>query len=90
MIVTLVAGLLGAKGWLFWLIFVYVFLANFFFQLRSLRHLILPDPSMSPLDHASPTSTSATMSHAARTRRIQFLFVVAAAQAPVMAILVLV
>jgi hypothetical protein len=44
---------------------------------------------MSPLDHAS-TPTSATISHAQRSRRIQFLFVVAAAQLPVMAILVLV
>jgi len=28
------AGLLGATGWTFWLVFLYVFLANFFFQVR--------------------------------------------------------
>jgi len=44
-IVTLVAGLLGAKGWLFWAIFIYVFLANFFFQVS---------PAASPLFDSHP------------------------------------
>lgn len=35
-IVTLLAGLAGAKGWLFWTVFLYVFLANFFFLVCSL------------------------------------------------------
>lgn len=33
-IVALVAGLVGASGWSFWLVFTYVVLANFFFQVR--------------------------------------------------------
>ena len=33
-IVALVAGLVGASGWSFWLVFAYVVLANFFFQVR--------------------------------------------------------
>jgi hypothetical protein len=44
-IVTLVAGLLGAKGWLFWAIFIYVFLANFFFQVRTRFPPLLLRPS---------------------------------------------
>ncbi|GAA5836798.1 hypothetical protein JCM9279_007665 [Rhodotorula babjevae] len=87
-IVALLAGLLGATGWTFWLVFLYVFLANFFFQLRSLRHLVLPDPSMSPLDHGDNSNLQTTPSHAQRARRIQFLFVVAAAQGLSMLVLV--
>ncbi|GAA5887984.1 hypothetical protein JCM16303_005225 [Sporobolomyces ruberrimus] len=89
-IVTLLAGLLGVTGWSYWAVFVYLVLANFFFQLRSLRHLILPDPSASPLDHSASSSNmhSTTPSHGQRARRIQFLFVVAAAQAGSMAFLV--
>ncbi|BGP43078.1 Protein transport protein yif1 [Rhodotorula kratochvilovae] len=87
-IVALIAGLLGATGWTFWLVFLYVFLANFFFQLRSLRHLVLPDPSMSPLDHGDNSNLQTTPSHSQRARRIQFLFVVAAAQGLSMLVLV--
>jgi hypothetical protein len=65
-------------------------------QLRSLRHLVLPDPSLSPLDHVvEPSSSTGTgtghsspTSHAQRARRIQFLFVIAAAQGLSMGILV--
>ncbi|GAA5899773.1 protein transporter YIF1 [Sporobolomyces salmoneus] len=89
-IVTLLAGLLGVTGWSYWAVFTYVVLANFFFQLRSLRHLILPDPSASPLDHSASSSNmhSTTPSHGQRARRIQFLFVIAAAQAGSMGFLV--
>ncbi|GAA5870282.1 hypothetical protein JCM8547_006593 [Rhodosporidiobolus lusitaniae] len=94
-IVTLLAGLIGFSGWSFWLVFVYVVLANFFFQLRSLRHLVLPDPSASPLDHVASASSHpsaatqpSTPSHAQRQRRIQFLFVIAAAQGVSMGVLV--
>ncbi|BGP19637.1 hypothetical protein JCM10213_000094 [Rhodosporidiobolus nylandii] len=94
-IVTLLGGLVGLSGWSFWLVFVYVVLANFFFQLRSLRHLVLPDPSASPLDHVQTSASSAsaatmpsTPSHAQRQRRIQFLFVIAAAQGVSMGVLV--
>ncbi|KAM0790974.1 hypothetical protein ACM66B_004276 [Microbotryomycetes sp. NB124-2] len=88
-IVTLLAGLVGIRGWSFWLIFAYTLFANFFFQLRSLRHIILPDPAMTPLDHSTTANTGAnTHSHAARSRRIQFLFMIAFAQGLSMAILV--
>ncbi|GAA5995403.1 protein transporter YIF1 [Rhodotorula paludigena] len=87
-IVALLAGLVGATGWTFWLVFLYVFLANFFFQLRSLRHLVLPDPSMSPLDHGENSAMQTTPSHSQRARRIQFLFVIAAAQGLSMGVLV--
>ncbi|GAA5944045.1 uncharacterized protein JCM15063_004297 [Sporobolomyces koalae] len=89
-IITLLAGLLGLRGWSYWAVFAYVVLANFFFQLRSLRHLILPDPSASPLDHSASSSTihATTPSHGQRARRIQFLFVIAAAQAGSMGFLI--
>ncbi|KAM0747599.1 hypothetical protein T439DRAFT_292684 [Meredithblackwellia eburnea MCA 4105] len=91
-IVALLAHLLGAKGWLFWVVFFYVYFANFFFLLRSLRHIVLPDPSHSPLDstpHHNPAATTPTgVTHAQRSRRIQFLFVIAAAQGLSMGILV--
>lgn len=88
-IVTLVAGLLGATGWIFWSVFFYVFAANFFFLLRSLRHLVLPDPAMSPLDSShSPATTTSTVTHAQRNRRIQFLFLIAIGQGLSMGVLV--
>lgn len=60
-----------------------------FEQLRSLRHIILPDPAMSPLDHATAANSGANAhSHAARSRRIQFLFIIALAQALSMGVLV--
>ncbi|KAK4055411.1 Protein transport protein yif1 [Microbotryomycetes sp. JL221] len=96
-IVTLLAGLLGVRGWSFWIVFLYTLCANFFFQLRSLRHIILPDPAgmmTTPLDHATNSMTASTGAgnshapHAARSRRIQFLFMIALAQGLSMAVLV--
>ncbi|KAF5309479.1 hypothetical protein D9619_012314 [Psilocybe cf. subviscida] len=72
-IVTVVAGFLGLKG-LFWaVLFLYTFAANAFFLLRSLRAIILPDA-------ASAAASSGTVSHAARRRRISFLFIEAVMQ----------
>lgn len=52
--------------------FIYTFSANAFFLLRSLKYVLLPDSS---------TSTSAaTLSPTQRSRRVQFLFIVAMAQ----------
>ncbi|SGZ23754.1 BQ5605_C023g09630 [Microbotryum silenes-dioicae] len=99
-IVTLLAGLVGLKGWSYWSVFGYVFLANFFFQLRSLRHIVLPDPNnmTTPMDfvdqstsssnHSMGMGTSTGVSHGQRSRRIQFLFVVAALQGVSMVVLV--
>ena len=42
-------------------------------QLRSLKYVLLPDPS-------STTAVTFTLSHAQRTRRVQFLFVMAMSQ----------
>lgn len=33
-IVTLVGGLMGLRGWMYWTTFIYVFLGNFFFLVR--------------------------------------------------------
>jgi len=71
--------------------FVYTFSANAFFlvrlspapsrgrrvadaQLRSLKYVLLPDPS------SAGAVTSASLSHAQRSRRVQFLFIMAMSQ----------
>ncbi|PWN47107.1 YIF1-domain-containing protein [Violaceomyces palustris] len=70
-LITLSVGLLNFGGLVYWSVFLYCFAANAFFLLRSLRYVILPDPS-------SPSSV--TITHAQRSRRIQFLFSIAVAQ----------
>ncbi|KDN52567.1 YIF1-domain-containing protein [Tilletiaria anomala UBC 951] len=72
-LVTLLVGLLGFEGMVYWGVFLYTFSANAFFILRSLRYVVLPDPS-------SPSSV--TITHAQRSKRIQFLFAIAVAQLP--------
>ena len=71
------------------LTFAYTFSANAFFlvsvlitlsraspdrQLRSLKYVLLPDPS------SASAVTIATLSHSQRSRRIQFLFFMAVSQ----------
>lgn len=70
-LITLSVGLLKVRGVVYWAVFLYCFAANAFFLLRSLRYVVLPDPS-------SPSSQ--TITHAQRSRRIQFLFCIAMAQ----------
>ncbi|PWY98751.1 YIF1-domain-containing protein [Testicularia cyperi] len=70
-LITLSVGLLKVRGLVYWSVFIYCFAANAFFLLRSLRYVVLPDPS-------SPSSQ--TITHAQRSRRIQFLFCIAVAQ----------
>ena len=53
------------------LTFLYMFGANAFFYLRSLRYVVLPDP-------ASPSSVTVTPGQ--RAARIQFLFGIARSQ----------
>lgn len=94
-ILTLVAGLLNFGRTIYIVVFLYTFLATFLFlvrppsaslpsftnenpQLRSLRSLVLPDASAT----ASPVST------AQRSRRITFLFLIAASQLLYMGMLV--
>ncbi|KAF5381592.1 hypothetical protein D9615_005534 [Tricholomella constricta] len=69
------------------ILFIYAFLANAFFLLRSLRSVILPDPAVQLVSNPNPTST-ATLTSAARRRRIIFLFLEAISQVLYMAVLV--
>ncbi|KAF8876647.1 YIF1-domain-containing protein [Infundibulicybe gibba] len=55
-------------------VFIYAFLANAFFLLRSLRAVVLPDA-------AASTTPTTTVNPAQRRRRISFLFIEAVAQA---------
>ncbi|KAI0794854.1 YIF1-domain-containing protein [Abortiporus biennis] len=77
-IVTLLAGLLQPGRTVYFIVFIYSFLATAFFLLRSLRSVVLPDAS------STPTPTSA----AQRSRRITFLFLLAVSQIFYMAILI--
>ncbi|KAK9895165.1 hypothetical protein P389DRAFT_145553 [Cystobasidium minutum MCA 4210] len=80
-IVTLIFQLLNIKGWVYWSIFVYVFCANAFFLLRSLRYVVRPDPSLQgTFDTSNSTVNTSTISHAQRSRRIKFLFAIAVSQ----------
>ncbi|KIJ56246.1 hypothetical protein M422DRAFT_774076 [Sphaerobolus stellatus SS14] len=72
-ILTILAGLLDLGRMFYWSVFLYTFCANAFFLLRSLRSVVLPDPS------SSPTNVG-TISPMQRRWRINFLFVIAVAQ----------
>ena len=51
-LLVLAVDMLPLGRWAYWLTFLYVFAANAFFLLRSLRYVVLPDPS-------SPSSVTA-------------------------------
>ncbi|KAK0520750.1 Protein transport protein yif1 [Tilletia horrida] len=70
-LVTLFVGLTGLGSLMYWATFLYMFAANAFLILRSLRYVVLPDPS---------NPSSVTITHAQRSKRIQFLFGLAVAQ----------
>ncbi|KAI3618462.1 hypothetical protein CBS9595_002825 [Malassezia furfur] len=70
-LLVLAVGMLPLGRWAYWLTFLYVFAANAFFLLRSLRYVVLPDPS-------SPSSVTVTQGQ--RATRIQFLFAIAMSQ----------
>ncbi|KAK0562372.1 Protein transport protein yif1 [Tilletia horrida] len=70
-LVTLFLGLTGLGSFLYWAAFLYTLAANSFFLLRSLRYVVLPDPS---------NPSSMTITQAQRSKRIQFLFGIAVAQ----------
>ncbi|KAI9464769.1 YIF1-domain-containing protein [Russula earlei] len=80
-ILTLLVGLVGLSRTLYTIAFIYTFLANAFFLLRSLRSVVLPDVGATP-------GTVGTVSHAQRSRRITFLFLVAVVQILFMGVLV--
>jgi len=81
-IATLLIGLVGFSRTLCLIAFVYTFMANAFFLLRSLRSVVLPDAG------ATPGGAVGTVSHAQRSRRITFLFLVAVVQVLFMGVLV--
>lgn len=66
-IAMILIGFLSTSRTLRYILFVYFFAANAFFLLRSLRSVVLPDPSMNP-------HTTATVNSSQRRRRITFLF----------------
>ncbi|KAI0258547.1 YIF1-domain-containing protein [Gloeopeniophorella convolvens] len=80
-IATLLVGLIGPSRTLHTVVFIYAFLANAFFLLRSLRSVVLPDVGATP-------GAVGTVSHAQRSRRITFLFLIAVVQILFMGILV--
>ncbi|KAH9074125.1 YIF1-domain-containing protein, partial [Lactarius deliciosus] len=80
-IATLLIGLVGLSRTLYSAAFMYTFLANAFFLLRSLRSVVLPDAGATP-------GAVGTVSHAQRSRRITFLFLVAVVQILFMGVLV--
>ncbi|GHJ88826.1 hypothetical protein NliqN6_5228 [Naganishia liquefaciens] len=71
-IVTVIASFLNWGKIFYFSVFFYTFCANAFFLLRSLKYVLLPDSSNS--------SSVATISHSSRSKRVQFLFVIAMAQ----------
>lgn len=62
----------GTGGWIGWVVFIYTFLANAFFLLRSLKYVLLPD-SISD----ARTGAMHTVARSQRNRRTQFLFIYA-------------
>lgn len=80
-ILTLVVQLVNVRGWMYWSVFVYVFCANAFFLLRSLRYVVLPDPTLQgAFSDTSGTPATQNVSHVQRSRRIKFLFFIAVSQ----------
>ncbi|MCJ1408307.1 hypothetical protein MMC19_002382 [Ptychographa xylographoides] len=63
----------GVGGWASWTVFIYTFLANAFFLLRSLKYVLLPDSSSAP----TGTGMTHTVARSQRNRRTQFLFLYA-------------
>ncbi|EZF28388.1 transport protein [Trichophyton mentagrophytes] len=62
----------GTGGWVGWTVFIYTFLANAFFLLRSLKYVLLPDSSS---DAAMRGGAMPTVARSQRNRRTQFLFI---------------
>ncbi|KAJ7103775.1 protein transporter yif1 [Mycena epipterygia] len=84
-ILTLLVGFLNLGRTLGLVTFIYFFLANAFFLMRSLRSLVLPDAA-SRAASADPYATTPSASQ--RRRRIAFLLVEAASQVVWMGFLV--
>ncbi|KAF2649942.1 YIF1-domain-containing protein [Lophiostoma macrostomum CBS 122681] len=64
---------LGIGGsWVSWVVFLYVFSANAFFLLRSLRYVLLPDQGQGGV---GGSAAGYTVARSQRNKRTQFLFV---------------
>ncbi|KAJ5674641.1 uncharacterized protein N7477_004575 [Penicillium maclennaniae] len=61
----------GTGGWVGWSVFIYTYLANAFFLLRSLKYVLLPDSA----DSSMRAGAMHTVARGQRNRRTQFLFV---------------
>ncbi|KAJ7148622.1 protein transporter yif1 [Mycena crocata] len=83
-ILTILAGFLSLGRTLGLVIFIYFFLANAFFLMRSLRSLVLPDAAT----RVAADPYASTPSASQRRRRIAFLLVEAASQVVWMGVLV--
>ncbi|RFU31179.1 hypothetical protein B7463_g5165, partial [Scytalidium lignicola] len=64
----IISGGKGFGGYISWAIFIYLFLANAFFLLRSLKYVLLPEPS------DTTRGAMQTVARSQRNRRTQFLF----------------
>jgi protein transport protein YIF1 len=65
----------GSGGWVGWILFLYTFLANGLFLLRSLKYVLLPDTNGSGVGSGmGPQAGSYTVARAQKNRRTQFLF----------------
>ncbi|KAK5991017.1 Protein transport protein yif1 [Cladobotryum mycophilum] len=67
-VAEVVNGGKGTGGWVGWIVFLYTFLANSLFLMRSLKYVLLPETSHQP---GGPMQTD---SRAKRNQRTQFLF----------------
>ncbi|ORY31217.1 YIF1-domain-containing protein [Naematelia encephala] len=72
-IVTILVGFLRLGTLTSATTFIYTFSANAFFLLRSLKYVLLPDPS-------NMSAATQSLSHSQRSRRVQFLFFMAVSQ----------
>ncbi|KAI3394773.1 hypothetical protein diail_2242 [Diaporthe ilicicola] len=67
-VAEIVNGGKGTGGWVGWGVFIYTFLANSLFLMRSLKYVLLPE------NNGDPRSGMQTDSRAKRNQRTQFLF----------------
>lgn len=71
-IAEIVNGGKGTGGWVGWTVFIYTFLANSLFLMRSLKYVLLPENNV---DNRGPMQTMPTGdTRAKRNQRTQFLF----------------
>ncbi|EGS22979.1 putative ER-To-golgi transport protein [Thermochaetoides thermophila DSM 1495] len=71
-IAEIVNGGKGTGGWVGWMVFLYTFLANSLFLMRSLKYVLLPENNN---DRGNPMQTMHPLdSRAKRNQRTQFLF----------------